>query len=69
MVNLFLDYLALLLPLLLLQLALLVLALRDLIRRPSSEVTGGNKLLWGIGIVLFSVIGPLIYFALGRGRE
>ncbi len=52
-------------PLLLLQLVLIVLALRDL-TRPERRVRGGSKLLWGIVIVLGELLGPLIYFFVGR---
>ncbi len=55
-------------PLFILWAVLLVLALRDLIRRPASEVVGGNKLLWGIVVVVFEILGPLAYFAFGRRK-
>lgn len=54
----------LLIPLAALELALLVFALRDLIRR--EKVAGGNKWLWGAIILLFNFIGPVLYFAIGR---
>ncbi len=57
--------LPLLIPLIALQLALLVVALYDL-TRPERRVRGGNKLLWGIVIVLVELVGPLIYFLFGR---
>jgi hypothetical protein len=58
----------LLLPLLLIQVALLVLALRDLVR-PERRVRGNNKLVWAIVICLGELIGPLLYFAIGREPE
>jgi len=58
------EYLPLLLPLLIIQLALMVVALVDLVRRES--VLGGNKLLWGALIVLVGFIGPILYLAMGR---
>ncbi len=58
------DLIKLLLPVVLLEIILMVLALRDLVRREC--VTGGNKVLWGIIIVIFQVIGPIIYFVFGR---
>ncbi|MGB9553550.1 MAG: PLDc N-terminal domain-containing protein [bacterium] len=53
-------------PLVVLQLGLLVGALVDLVRRKPKRA-----LVWGFVIVLFSIIGPVLYFALGRkeGRE
>ncbi len=53
-----------LIPIFLLELALLIIALLDLIKR--KRVTGGNKWIWGIVIVLFSVFGPIIYLIAGR---
>jgi hypothetical protein len=29
-------------------------------------VRGGSKLLWGVVIVLFQFLGPLVYFFFGR---
>lgn len=43
--------------------ALLATALYDLVRR---KRTRGEKVRWGVVIVLFSIIGPLTYFVLGR---
>ena len=59
--------LALILPLVVVELALLGFALRDLIRR--KRVKGGNKWVWGIIIVVFELIGPILYFVLGREEE
>lgn len=55
----------LVLPVLLLQLGLIVLALRDLLR-PERQVRGESKLMWGLIIVLINLIGPILYFAIGR---
>jgi len=57
------DYLPLLIPLLLLQLALMAIALIDLVRR---ERTRGPKWLWAIIIVLGELIGPILYLLIGR---
>lgn len=53
-----------LIPLVILELALLVIALVDIIRRP--RVTGNNKVVWLIVVILFQVIGPIVYFVFGR---
>jgi hypothetical protein len=34
--------------------------------RPDRRVKGGNKLVWGLVIVLGQMIGPLAYFLFGR---
>ncbi|MCK9221194.1 MAG: PLD nuclease N-terminal domain-containing protein [Limnochordia bacterium] len=54
----------LLVPIIVLQVILLVAAMMDLVKR--KEVTGGNKILWGIVILCISIIGPLVYFLFGR---
>ncbi len=53
-----------LVPLVALQLYLQVSALRDVARQP--RVAGNNKWLWVAIIILGSLLGPLIYYAVGR---
>ena len=60
--------LLLILPIVILEIALIVFALRDLVR-PERRVRGDSKLLWGIVIVLFQIIGPILYFVVGRETE
>jgi hypothetical protein len=60
------QYLPLLIPVVLIELALLVTALVDLIRR---EQTRGPKWAWVLVIVLINFIGPIIYFVVGRKDE
>lgn len=57
-----------LLPLLFIQLILILVALRDLLR-PERRVKGGNKWLWALIIVVGELLGPLLYFAVGRENE
>lgn len=52
-----------LIPIALLQLALIVAALIDLDRR---ERTRGPKWAWVLIILFINLIGPIIYFVLGR---
>jgi hypothetical protein len=59
------QLLLLIVPILLVQLVLIVLALRDLLR-PERQVRGDSKLLWGVIIVIVNLVGPLLYFAVGR---
>ena len=58
----------LLLPIILLQLALMAIALRDLLRE-ERRVRGGNKGLWALVIVFGQLLGPLAYLAIGRLDE
>ena len=60
--------LGLVLPLAALELILVIVALIDLIRREPGQVNG-NKVLWGIIIVLVGTIGPICYFILGRKEQ
>jgi hypothetical protein len=52
-----------LIPILVLQLALMIFALVDLVRR---ERTKGPKWLWALVIVFVNFIGPILYFIVGR---
>ncbi len=56
------------LPVVILQLVLIVLGLRDLLRK-DRRVKGGNKLVWGLIIVLINLIGPVLYFVAGREED
>ena len=60
--------LLLILPIVILEIALIVFALRDLVR-PERRVRGDSKLLWGIVIVLLQLLGPILYFVVGRETE
>ena len=55
------------LPLILIQLGLAAAALVDLIRR--SKMSREKKILWAAIILLVSIIGPVLYFVLGRKEE
>jgi len=61
------DALPFLIPILIIQLALLVFALVDLVKR--KRVKGGNKILWGALIILIDIIGPIIYLLFGREED
>ncbi len=62
--KMFMDVLPFLIPLFVIQIALLVVAFLDLIKR--ERVRGGNKIIWALVIVLISIIGPVIYLFAGR---
>lgn len=55
---------ALVAPLALIQLTLAVIAIVDLVRRP--VVAGMPKWGWAIVIVVFGLIGPVLYLTIGR---
>ena len=52
-----------LIPIILLQLGLMAVALIDLARR---ERTHGPKWLWALVIIFVNLIGPIVYFVIGR---
>ena len=56
----------LILPLVIIQFILMVVAIIDLIRVRN---TNGPKWLWAIIIILGNMIGPIIYFIVGRRNE
>jgi len=59
------QILALLAPLVVIQLGLMIVALFDL-EKEDRLVRGGSKLIWALVIVFVNVLGPLIYFVAGR---
>ena len=60
--------LLLLTPIIVIQLGLIVFALRDLLR-PERKVKGDSKLMWGIIICVVGMIGPIVYFVVGRDER
>ncbi|MGZ8501502.1 MAG: ATP-binding cassette domain-containing protein, partial [Candidatus Limnocylindrales bacterium] len=56
---------ALLAPLVVLEIGLALWALWDL-TRPGRRVRGESRLMWGVIILLISLIGPILYFVVGR---
>jgi hypothetical protein len=59
------QIIALLAPILIIQLGLMAAALYDL-EREERRVRGGSKLVWVLVIVFVNVLGPIIYFVAGR---
>jgi hypothetical protein len=47
------------------QLTLMILAWRDLRRRPAEQIRGGKKWVWVL-VSLMDYVGPLAYFIFGR---
>lgn len=57
--------LAILVPIIVIQLGLLVWALYDL-TRPERRVKGDSKVVWALVIIFINIIGPILYFLVGR---
>jgi hypothetical protein len=56
-----------LIPLVIAELALMVVALVHVIRHPHYRF--GNMAIWILIVVLINIIGPIVYFVFGRGDE
>ena len=54
-----------LIPILVIQLGLLIAALYDLTRQ-TRAVKGGSKVVWALVIIFVNLIGPILYFLVGR---
>lgn len=61
------EYLPFLIPILIVELALAVTALFHVLRHPRYRF--GNKVIWVLVVLFIQIIGPVVYFAIGRGEE
>ena len=59
------QLLLLLAPVLLIQLGLMIVALIDL-EKDERHVRGDRKVVWALIIVFVNIIGPILYFTVGR---
>ncbi len=57
------ELIPLLLPLIVIQVGLMIFALVDLSRR---SATRGPKWVWALVIIFINLIGPVVYFVIGR---
>jgi Phospholipase_D-nuclease N-terminal len=60
------QLLPLLIPVLIIQIVLLVFALVDLSKQ---KATRGPKWVWAVVIIFINILGPILYFVLGRKEE
>lgn len=63
----FTEYLPFLIPLIIIQLTLQIFALVHVLKHPNYRF--GNKTIWILIVVLGQIIGPIVYFAFGRGDQ
>lgn len=61
------EYLPLLIPIAVLQLGLMLAALISILKHKKYKT--GNRALWLVISLLVSIIGPILYFALGKTEE
>ena len=59
-----LDMLPFLIPLMIVELALLIFALIDLVKR--THMSQNTRIIWMLVIIFINIIGPIIYFIFGR---
>jgi hypothetical protein len=52
-------------PIVVIQIGLLIWGLYDL-TRPGRRVRGDNKIIWALVIVFINILGPILYFLVGR---
>lgn len=58
--------LIMILPLIVLQLTLMIVALVHILRHDNYKT--GNRILWIFIVIFLNLIGPILYFAIGRGE-
>lgn len=61
------EYLPLLIPIAVLQLGLMLAALISILKHKKYKT--GNRALWVILSLIVSIIGPILYFVLGKTDE
>lgn len=59
------EYLPFLLPVLIVELALAITALVHVLKHPTYRF--GNKAMWIVVVLILQIIGPILYFTIGRG--
>jgi hypothetical protein len=59
------QIIALVAPILVIQLGLMIAALYDL-EKDDRRVRGDSKLVWAVVIVFLNILGPIVYFVAGR---
>lgn len=66
-IDLLIEYLPFIVPLILLQIGLAVFSAIHVVRHPHYRF--GNRMMWLLVVLLIQWIGPLVYFVFGRGDE
>lgn len=61
------EYIPILIPLIILQIGLAIYAVVDVFKHPHYKF--GNRVFWVSICAFISFLGPIIYFAFGRGED
>ena len=61
------EYLPFLIPLVIAEFARAMTALIHVLKHPNYRF--GNKVMWIVIVLFIQIIGPVVYFLIGRGEE
>jgi len=61
------PYLPFVIPIAIIEIALMIAALIHIFTHQTYKM--GNRLIWVIVVVFLNIIGPILYFVLGRSDE
>ncbi|HKL80462.1 MAG TPA: PLDc N-terminal domain-containing protein [Mobilitalea sp.] len=61
------EYLPFLIPIILIEMLLMVTALIHVLKHKNYRF--GNQIMWVVIVVLIQIIGPILYFTIGRGED
>jgi hypothetical protein len=61
------PYIPFLIPVAVIQLGLMIAALVHILRHETYKA--GNRVLWIVVVVFVNIIGPILYFTIGKGDE
>lgn len=61
------EYLPFLIPLVIAEFALAITAFIHVLKHPNYRF--GNKVMWIVIVLFIQIIGPVVYFLIGRGEE
>ncbi len=59
--------LPIIIPLAIIQFTLMIVSLVHILRHPNYRT--GNRAMWIVIVLCVNMIGPILYFAIGRGEE
>lgn len=65
--ELLIQLMPLIIPLALLQLTLLIIALIHILRNDTYKT--GSRLIWVLVCIFVNIIGPILYFVIGRSED
>jgi hypothetical protein len=61
------EYLPFIIPIVLIELILMITALVHVLTHKNYRF--GNRILWVFIVVIIEIVGPILYFTIGRGEE